>query len=641
MLFDVRVIAFDSPVADPVDALVRVFKVERAIAKELVSRLPRVIKRGVPIETAQRFCDVLERMGARTEIVMSPAGAKEPEPARAPEPVRAPEPEPLRGAVQRAAPPRTRQSMPKVHQALPTPKAALGGALQQGPANANAHDRARASRPSSTQSSSGSVMFSLPEPVTQDGIGLLRPGVGRPAEPPRSSAESPMRARMRGEELGAVRVRHGLPEPREPDPLEADIDGLVERALGEAPTRPSRRPTIAQEPEESRITRTQMLVADSTPPTGRSTVLPEISAHHASAPAQVTPVHAAPVHTARTVDANFRPARPASELEPAAPPVAAIVASPVAPLSAAPLSPAPLSSPLAAPLPAPLHTPAAAPQAALVTHTAVKPAPTTLALPAMVVHGPSVDLKQAELDAGKKLANKLWGLSVFMYLALALITLGLSALCSLAAFALDGWRRWSRVRAMQGSALPVGQAQLPELYACVKQFAVRLDLKTVPRLYLGRRATSDVIAVPLRGELHVLLDGDMLASHVETGSTHVVSFLLAHELSRFALGHRKRMHAALAYFWPMVRRFDALSADAAATQLLVDRSLAQRALLGILAGTRMAPLLDFAELDRQTASHERAAIRYTPALDDGPGFLLARIYHMQHGWVQVRENSQL
>jgi hypothetical protein len=206
--------------------------------------------------------------------------------------------------------------------------------------------------------------------------------------------------------------------------------------------------------------------------------------------------------------------------------------------------------------------------------------------------------------------------------------------------AYDALARWSRVRAMQGSALPVGQAQLPELYACIKQFSVRLDLKVVPRLYLGRRGPSDIIAVPFRGELHVLLDGDMLASHVETESTYVVSFLLAHELSRFALGHRKRMHSLLARLWPMLRRFDALSADATATQLLVDRSLAQRALLGILAGTRMAPLLDFAELDRQTASHERSSLSYTPALDGGTGFLLARIYHMQHGWAQVRGDGE-
>jgi hypothetical protein len=76
MLFDVRVISFDSQAVDPVEALIRVFKVERAVAQELVGRLPRVIKRGVPIETAQRFCDVLDRMGARTEIVMSSGGVK-------------------------------------------------------------------------------------------------------------------------------------------------------------------------------------------------------------------------------------------------------------------------------------------------------------------------------------------------------------------------------------------------------------------------------------------------------------------------------------------------------------------------------------------------------------------------------------
>ncbi|HEX6239275.1 MAG TPA: ribosomal protein L7/L12, partial [Polyangiales bacterium] len=72
MLFDVRITAFDPQAAvDPVEALMRLFKIERAFAREVVHRLPRVIKRGVPLETAQRLSQVLERIGARVEVLVS------------------------------------------------------------------------------------------------------------------------------------------------------------------------------------------------------------------------------------------------------------------------------------------------------------------------------------------------------------------------------------------------------------------------------------------------------------------------------------------------------------------------------------------------------------------------------------------
>jgi hypothetical protein len=76
MLFDVRVLAFDPSAPDPVLALVRVFKVDRSLAVELVSGLPRVVKRGVPLETAQRFSHVLASLGAQTEVVTAGGRAR-------------------------------------------------------------------------------------------------------------------------------------------------------------------------------------------------------------------------------------------------------------------------------------------------------------------------------------------------------------------------------------------------------------------------------------------------------------------------------------------------------------------------------------------------------------------------------------
>src|SRR5688572_33371958 len=76
MLFDVRVLAFDPSAPDPVLALMRVFKVDRSLAEELISGLPRVVKRGVPLETAQRFSHVLGSLGAETEVVTAGGRAR-------------------------------------------------------------------------------------------------------------------------------------------------------------------------------------------------------------------------------------------------------------------------------------------------------------------------------------------------------------------------------------------------------------------------------------------------------------------------------------------------------------------------------------------------------------------------------------
>jgi hypothetical protein len=615
MYFDVRVIAFDpNSTEDPVESLVRVFRVERTIARELVNRLPRVIKRGVPLETAQKFCDVLERLGARTEIVMS--APKEPEPASPPPPLREP---PRNVGSGRGMPAVQGRSGP----AMPAPgAAALTPVVSHVPANANgafarAPERASAARNQGQAAVFGnhdSSVFFLPEPQTSDTMRL----------PPRGSAPRPS---PRAAPLDDVRARHGLPAPREPDPLEADINSLVDRALAEAPSappaarpgRPSRRPTLAQEPEEVRVTYNPLpnLAAEearnSAPapePFRRSPAEPAPEPYR-RAPAEPAP--AAPRHKR-----DFRPARPVPEFEEAAPAVreALLPQQEQPPFRDRP--PAPPAAPEPAPPPR--------------ESVALPATGTPFSLPALLTAGPQADRSQAVLRGSRSLLRNVKLISGLLFGALSLVTLGLAAVAALAMVLWDAQRRRLCVRAMQGSAVPVGQAQLPELYGWVKQLGMRLDLPRTPRLYLGRRARADLLAVPFRGEMHVLLDGEAFARHVREGNVHVMTFLLAHELSRHVLGHTGRVRTLLASLWPALGRIDALSADALATQLVGDRQLAQRALLTLLAGSSMAELLDFAELERQGASHERNSAVRAPALDAGSGFLLTRLYHMQHGY---------
>jgi hypothetical protein len=601
MYFDVRVLAFDPhSTEDPVDALVRVFRVERAIARELVHRLPRVIKRAVTLETAQKFCDVLERMGARTEIVMSANAPKEPEPV---EPVPAAR-EPMRHPPARSVPGKPGAGRPQ--QGLPAPSAAmLAPVVSHGPANGNAGGFPASGNRAAARSSQGqpeifrnsdSSVFFLPEPSTQDAMRIL---------PPRGAAPRPSVREERRGGIEEVRVRHGLPAPREPDPLEADIAGLVDRALVEVPTVPP---------------------APAPPATARRDFRP------ARPVPEFEPVPSTPLRDAVLHDAYEEPALPEPLLRETARTREVPTARESRPQPARESIPQPAREPAPQPVREAAPLPARDPPAASVRDAAQAPAAAKpFALPSLALPGSAVDLKELELRGNRSLRRSLTLLSALMFAALTLATLGVALLVALGAWLADGTRRWLRVRAMQGSAVPVGQAQLPELYAWVKQLGLRLDLARLPRLYVGRGAGADLVAVPFHGELHVLVDGDAFAAHVRAETHHVMSFLLAHELASYALGQRRRVRALLAALWPSLGRSEALAADVVAAELMGDRSLAQRALATLLAGSAMAELLDSTELDRQGASHERGSWVYAPALDAGTGFLLSRLHHMQQG----------
>jgi hypothetical protein len=166
VLFDVRVIAFDPQAAvDPVEALIRLFKIERSFAREVVHRLPRVIKRGVSLEMAQRLAQVLERIGAQVEILISERASDQAESQAQPGSVLGPA-----RAASRGLPP-------------PSPES-----LVQHASNTNTHVAAAlVRRAPAYAANSPDTMASLPDPsLRDDGSVPLRQLAGVRASLPQS-----------------------------------------------------------------------------------------------------------------------------------------------------------------------------------------------------------------------------------------------------------------------------------------------------------------------------------------------------------------------------------------------------------------------------------------------------------------------
>ena len=254
----------------------------------------------------------------------------------------------------------------------------------------------------------------------------------------------------------------------------------------------------------------------------------------------------------------------------------------------------------------------------------------TASLQALNLQGPAVNLRRSGAHSGRALVVKASILTFVMVLALSVISFGTLPIILLGYWLFDLCKRWSTVRAIQSSAVPVSPAQLPDLHRCIKQLGLRLSLRETPRLYVTAGVRTGITSITFGGELTILLPTEVLAEQLERDSPHVLSFILSHEVARHALGHHGRLRTFLAWIWPAVRKLQVLSADEITAELMVDRSSAQSALLTMLVGPRVATLLDRTELDRQATSHERESLFYAPALEGKSEFLLARLHHLAH-----------
>jgi hypothetical protein len=251
-----------------------------------------------------------------------------------------------------------------------------------------------------------------------------------------------------------------------------------------------------------------------------------------------------------------------------------------------------------------------------------------LALPTFNARGSSLSEEIDDLPGVAEQRSRLALLSWFLLLLASVASAGLF-------FGLLAAKVWARrrrrlleLRELQASALLVGPSQLPDLYNCVKQLAIRLEISPSPRLYVAERTPRKVQAYVQRGGLVIVLDAGLLGSVARLEAGYIVQFALAHEMAAYALGQHGTTRATLAELWAKIRRGDLLSADALAAKAMADRSEPARALASLLCGPELAHLVDLAELERQTTSQEQEGLAHGDASEDA-SFLLTRIQHLR------------
>ncbi len=589
MLFDVRLVAFDdTAVADPTDALVRVFGLDRHAASELLRRLPHVVKRGVTEEGARKLVTALERIGARTEIVLSTKKAPEPSAVQHPlaaanatrtQVAHATAPVAAHGANADVANPGRRT------QALPAPAAAARAMIDARAAREQAAaERAKHARASLQQGRAGSSSH-----------GGTASAQAHDHEPDDDSLEA---------DIGM--------QPRSVAPLLDRSTVAMDRRTpaAERAAQPAERSSLASVPRGAQLAKPALQPTPAASAPAARMSLPQ-------------PVAAFGPQAEQGAATSAPPASQSFRVSLAQPITPSLAASPQ------PVAPFAISLPYVAP--ANVQRPATSVGSASAINVPV--ARVRPALPTFSIHGPPVEASACTLPGTKSALFVAWLIALMLATTLTVLSFGILTVVSLVTLSVAWLSRRRALAAMRASALPVGQSQLPELYACVKQFALRLGLASVPRFYVVRGAVEGVRSTTDGGELVLMIDEVSLLRFIESDQPQALSFLVAQELCRHVLGHTKATRRMLARVSPRLACLDLVSADSAATALVVDHTIVKAALLTLLGASRLHAYLDQDELDRVATSTTREPAFWPTRFGADDGFVLARLYHLQRGYV--------
>jgi hypothetical protein len=608
VLFDVRVIAFDPHAAvDPVEALVRLFKIDRSFAREVVHRLPRVIKRGVTLEMAQRLGQVLERIGAQVEILVS---ERVPDQSEGPQPAASLPAGASVGGMSRST----------LGKGLPPPSPE---ALVQQPSNTNTNMApALVRRAGPYAAARPEALASLPEPsLNEEGAAPLRHLANvraslpqplpsrRPSavaqEPATPNVRTPASARQALPNESAM-GRLSLPMGTWSDPTEQEDSGVTRASVADAVAAAvvdARVP--ARAPEARPSAREQRAEARPAPREEEARGFGREQTNGRGFGREQTDGRG---FGREVTQENERPSMVGGPL--AKPSVKEILARRSLSQTGAGVE---------------RITRPGEPSASAVPGARAEP----LALPTFSAKGSSIADDVEELPETVSLRRKLTFVTVLIFMIAGVFSAGLLPLVVWIGRVVKGRQRVRTLRERQASSVLVGQAQLPELYHCVKHLAIRLELSPSPRLYVVERLPTKVQSFTQGGNLVIALDATLLSICARRDAGYVVQFLLAHEMAAHILGQHRGGREFLASTWANLRKHELFSADAVAAKLMADRSEPIRALSALLCGPELAHLIDLNELDRQASNQEQDAARAQASADDDPSYLLPRILHLR------------
>ncbi len=170
----------------------------------------------------------------------------------------------------------------------------------------------------------------------------------------------------------------------------------------------------------------------------------------------------------------------------------------------------------------------------------------------------------------------------------------------LALGAVTAWLQARRIRAViQGQAVRIDAAQLPELNGCVESFCARLGLKETPDLYLYEDGALNALALKLAGKQVVLLTDDAVWGALASKNPRALGFIIGHELAHIALGHTSLARQFIRSVFRPLARIDELSADNVARALVGDAQVAFDGVKLLTVGPQLSHYMNDAALMAQ------------------------------------------
>ncbi len=158
---------------------------------------------------------------------------------------------------------------------------------------------------------------------------------------------------------------------------------------------------------------------------------------------------------------------------------------------------------------------------------------------------------------------------------------------------------------IHGSGIHVNENQFPEIYQCLLNLKERLNLKKDIDIYIVEDNVMNAFAVKYGKKNVVLLTDDIIHGCMASGCPQALTFVIAHELAHIVLNHTGVFHSWISQQMKILRRLDEYSADAVATALVNDKTIALRGLLLLTVGYAMMPYVNIESLVKQAQEVEK------------------------------------
>ena len=145
------------------------------------------------------------------------------------------------------------------------------------------------------------------------------------------------------------------------------------------------------------------------------------------------------------------------------------------------------------------------------------------------------------------------------------------------------------VARMHGSGVLVSNRQFPEIHHCLLTFQKRLRIKKNVSIYIGEGTVFDTFVVKYGRRNVILLSDELVDRCITSANPSALAFIIGHETGHIALKHTTVFRTLLRQFNKKLSRLDEYSADAVATALVGDPSIAYTGLLLLTISSTLLP----------------------------------------------------